>query len=46
MGEREGVRGEGREAGGMREWLGGGGKVDKGEAGDLCGIHGNNEWRL
>ena len=25
MGEREGVRGEGREAGGMREGLGGGG---------------------
>jgi len=26
----------------MREGLGGGGgKVDKGEAGDLCGIHGN-----
>ena len=47
VGEREGVRGERRETGGIREGCacafggGGGGKVDKGEAGDLCGIYGN-----
>ena len=42
VGEREGVRGEGKETGGMREgWGGGGGKEDEREAEDLCGIHGN-----